>query len=211
MPPCCDLGTVAFRASSPPRSYPLWHSPPCAGAARARFPSIVSGPSRCVCRALAVGPRPGLDWVPRLAQRDQRQNLSGSVASSLRFYSLKPPPCRQPCPPVRHLKGVVDGLPAPSLRVRSAASLAAILSTSRMTAAFAGDHSLSGCGGGDGSRRARPALTASAAAMKCLRVRCRRADVEVRVLGLRWQVCAGHLPDGCIALTQWSFPSPFGA
>ncbi len=27
MPPCCDLGTVAFRASSPPRSYPLWESP----------------------------------------------------------------------------------------------------------------------------------------------------------------------------------------
>jgi hypothetical protein len=45
MPPWCDLGTVVFNASSPLRSYPLGDPLPHAGAARARFPSIVSGPS----------------------------------------------------------------------------------------------------------------------------------------------------------------------
>jgi hypothetical protein len=35
---CYDLGTVAFRASSPLRSYPLWESPsPCRGGSGA-FP-----------------------------------------------------------------------------------------------------------------------------------------------------------------------------
>jgi hypothetical protein len=53
MPLCCDLGTVAFRASSPLRSYPLWESPsPCRGGPgafpihRVRAVSLVSVASR---------------------------------------------------------------------------------------------------------------------------------------------------------------------
>ena len=50
---CCDLGTVEFRASRPYDPTRCGNPLPRAGAARARFPSIVSGPSR-----LCPSPRP---------------------------------------------------------------------------------------------------------------------------------------------------------